>query len=177
MRFKRHFFNTLRAILLFVFVGVLAGCISVFNPYEGKTVNENNRIALMQGGPHEGNWETKQVEFKYNYTRHSNTLNISGDLFLYAASYRTFELVDSLFFRINFIDSDAKLIESRVLWSIASDNFNYQWHIKERTLSLPPNTAAMGFSYSGNVREAGGIKPEGDGGGAALDLWYSPLGE
>ena len=131
----------------------------------------------MQGGPHQGNWETKQVGFKYSYTRKTEMLYISGDLSLYAASYWTYEIVDSLFFRINFIDSDGKLIESRVLWSTVSNHFIYQWHIKERTLSLPPNTAAVGFSYNGGVREAGGTMPEGEGGGTALDLWYSPLGD
>ena len=169
--------NMLRATLLFVSLVLLSGCVSVFNPYEGKTVSENNIIPLKQGGPHEGNWATEQVGFKYTYTHHSNTLNISGDLFCYAASFWTYEIVDSLFFRISFIDSDAKLIESRILWSLMTNNLFYQWHIEERTLELPPNTTAVGFSYSGSVREAGGTTFLSGGEGVQLDLWYSPLGE
>ena len=177
MRFKKHLINICMAVLLLALVTVFSGCVSVFSPYEGKEVSENNRIPLMQGGPHEGNWETEQVGFRYSYTLRSNTLSISGELFCHAASFWTYEIVDSLVFRISFIDSDAKLIESRILWSLVTDKFFYQWQIKERSLELPPNTAAVGFSYSGSIREGGGTTPHSNGEGVQLDLWYSPLGE
>lgn len=176
MRLKKHLIIVIMVMTYSMFSTILSGCVSVLKPFEGKPVSENNRIPLQKGGPHEGNWETKQVGFKYTYTYSGNMLNISGLLSCYAASYQTLELVDNLFFRITFVDSDANLIGSRVIWSLTNDNFEYKWQIKERTVALPPNTAAVGFSYAGLVREAGGNKGE-DEGGIQIDLWYSPLGE
>jgi hypothetical protein len=169
MRMKSIVWNISKIGFLIYLTAVLFGCQSVFNPYEGKTVNADNRIPLMEGGPHEGAWEAKDLSFKYKYVKNSDKVEISGDLSLHAASYWTYELVDVLFFRVNFIDSNDALIESNVLWSTVFGNFTYRWFLNERTLDLPPNTAAMGFSYIGRVRQAGG-------GGTDLDLWHSPLG-
>ena len=169
MQFKAHFLNIIRILLLFVFAGLLLGCQSVFNPYQGKAVKVDNNIPLMEGGPHQGVWETSEVSFKYSFVRNSDKLELSGDLALYAASHWTYELIDNLFFRVSFIDSDGKLIDSRVIWSTVYGNYFYQWNLKQRTLDLPPNTAAMGFSYMGRVREAGSQ-------GTELNLWHSPLG-
>ena len=165
-----------KALLIISFMSML-GCVSVFDPYTGNPVSENNTIPLKKGGPHEGSWETKQMGFSYSYTLASNTLTISGELSCYEASFWTLEIVDSVFFRISFIDSDANLIENRHLWSRGIDNFIYKWRIPERSLTLPPNTVAIGFSYSGSVREAGGTTPNNGGEGIQVDLWYSPLGE
>ena len=170
--------NLLISALLLLSVAILSSCVSVINPYEGKTVSESNIIPLKRGGPHEGSWNTKQVSFDYSYTHQQpNAINISGEIFCHEASYWTLEIVDSLIFRISFIDSDAKLIENRILWTRGVDNFTYQWHVSDRTVELPPNTAAIGFSYLGSVREAGGTTPGNGGEGIQIDLWYSPLGE
>ena len=175
MRIKLHVKNKTVAFLSIAAVFIISGCVSVFNPYDGQTVSDTNMIPLKSGGPHEGSWETKQVGFKYSYTYNGNALNVSGDLSCYAASHHTLELVDSLVFRITFVDSDAKLIGTDIIWTLTNDNFHYQWQIKERTVILPPNTEAIGFSYTGLVREAGGNKGA-DEGGIQIDLWHSPLG-
>ena len=176
MQSKKHITYKLMALTMFLLTAPLSGCVSIMNPYDGKPVSENNIIPLKQGGPHEGNWETKQVGFKYTYTNSGNMLNISGLLSCYVADHYKFELVDNLFFRVTFVDSDANLIGSKVIWSLTNDNHEYKWQIRERTVALPPNAVAVGFSYTGSVREAGGNRGT-DEGGLQIDLWYSPLGD
>ncbi|MBW1994488.1 MAG: hypothetical protein JRI77_08555, partial [Deltaproteobacteria bacterium] len=117
MKTDRITMNTFRILLLFLLIAALLGCQSVLHPYKGKPVSLHNQIPLIEGGPHQGDWKTEDLSFKYNYVKRSGKLDISGNLALHAASFWTYEIVDLLFFRINFIDSSGRLIESRVLWS------------------------------------------------------------
>ena len=157
-----------RIIILLVTVSTLIACQSAFFSYRGKMVAEESRIAIEEGGPHKGVWETNDFTFNYTYTRKADRIEISGELAL--DNYISIiEILDYLFFRVNFIDSDGKLQDSKVLWSTTYNSHNHKWFIK-REIELPSYANAIGFSYMGSIREGGGQ-------GLQLFLWFSPLGK
>jgi len=170
MRFDKLVVNIPKFFSMILLIGLMIGCQSVLDPYTGKVVNEDSRIPLAEGGPYEGVWKTSDMSFQYSYVKDSDSLKISGNLALLVASCHRFAILDSLFVRINFIDAEGKLIQSKVLWSTVSSNYSYEWKIGERGVELPPDTAAIGFSYIGRLKEAGSDPTD-------MDLWCSPLGK
>ena len=167
---KKHHgsdFNIISIVSLLLLLTLIACQSSQFS-YRGKEVVEESRIVLKQGGPHEGVWKTKDFTFNYTYTREAGKLKISGDLIL-DDYYWNMEIMDFIFFRVNYIDSDGKLQDSKPLWSTTYKGWDYEWFIK-REIDLPEYAKSIGFSYVGSMRQAGG-------GGVQLDLWISPLGK
>ena len=161
----------IEGLILSVLFGALVGCKSIIIDYHGKTVPEPNRIALLEGGPHRGDWKSKDLSFQYNYLRKSDILSLTGDLALNKEDYWSCEFIDYLYFRANFLDSDGKILESRV---ILNNSYPYQggphkWSIQS-DLQLPLNTAAVSFSYMGRVSKD--KHPDNE----SWNLYRSPLG-
>ena len=168
MRINRDYKPVFKGIMLFVSISTLIACQSSVFSYRGKMVAEDSRIVLKEGGPHKGVWETKDFTFNYTYTQKADRLEISGELTL--DNYISMvEILDYLFFRVNFIDSDGKLQESKMLLGTTYNSHNFRWFVK-REIVLPSYANAVGFSYMGSIREGGGQ-------GLQLFLWFSPLGK
>ena len=160
----------LKGLIIIPAMVVLVACQGILLTFDGKPVAPEARIVLKTGGPHMGNWETDHLYFNYDYLWKSGSIEFSGDLAL-KYPLLAYEFVDYLFFRINFIDGDGNLIESRVAWSNVYQNNFYDhesWSVKF-SMNPPPETTAIGFSYMGRLQEAGRD-------GSDWYLWKSPLG-
>ena len=167
-KFKGFFIGS----FLVVIWGILAGCQEAYFTFNGKTVAPEARIPLVEGGPHNGVWETDQMVFNYDYSWKSGYFEISGDLSL-GQSLSGFRS-DGIFFRVNFIDKDGKLIESKVA-GMADSSHSYEydretWSVNFST-NPPPEAAIISFSYFGNARREGGWDEP-----ATYSVWKSPLG-
>ncbi len=155
-------------LLLMIIGGALAGCQGIHLTFNGKTVAPEARIPLKEGGPFSGVWETNQMVFNYIYSWKSGHFEITGDLALGHTLSGFWS--DFIFFRVNFIDEDGKLIESKVARITSSSYRRTSWSVKFNT-NTPPETAAMGFCYMGKVRRGSGHDES-----TSWSLWKSPLG-
>ena len=69
------FFKT--GLCIFLLVG-LATCQGSLTSYRGKPVEPKNRFDLLEGGPHEGEWQTRDLRVAFQYLREQQDLQISG---------------------------------------------------------------------------------------------------
>ena len=166
----------------FLIIGFLlstAGCLQNITSYKGKTVAEENRIALEAGGPHKGVWNTEDLTLNYEYTQKSNEIELSGAIAFgnsVAANYTTME---RFFLQVHFTDREGKILEDKVIASSGNRKFMDNVKILSFTsrLVLPRESAGMVFSYSGRATEGGGLYPlvTSGGDGADWDFWKTPL--
>ena len=61
----------------FLLIIFLVACAGKLFTYEGLWVAEDDRISLQEGGPHKGNWQTRDVAIEYTYQQMPQNLQIS----------------------------------------------------------------------------------------------------
>ena len=159
MRRNNEFFTMVVAgLFLFVMFSTLTGCQTTFNKYLGKMVPEPNRIALPESKPQSSVWKTKDLVFQYTSDRESDKLTLSGELAL-NESYEQFENLKYLNLWVHFLDSEGKILDSKLAWSVASQvaytGEKKKWPVKS-SLDLPLNATAVTFSYTGSVSQGAG---------------------
>jgi hypothetical protein len=139
--------------------------------YLGKTVQETNRISISESKPQPSVWQAKDLSFQNTCLRESDKLSIIGQLAL-NASYEQFEILNYLFLWVHFLDSEGKILDSKVAWSaaltIAYTGEKKKWSVRS-SLDLPLNATAVTFSYMGSVSQSG------EGGGTNWSFYKSPL--
>ena len=174
---KALFAITFTGFLWIVLFGALTGCQTTFNKYLGKTVPEPNRIPLSEGKPQSSLWQTKDLFFQYTCLQEFDKMSLSGELQL-DESYEQFETLNYLHLWVHFLDSEAKILDSKLVWSIISKiaftGQKKKWPVKS-TLDLPLNTTAVSFSYSGSVTQSGGGIWGGDRDSTNWSFYKSPL--
>ncbi len=80
MAFGTKIMAVFKASVWVILLGSLVACQSGFSSYAGKTVDAENRIELLEGGPHMGSWETRDFLVEFQYSRKRQDLEISGRL-------------------------------------------------------------------------------------------------
>ena len=158
-------------LLWFVLFSALTSCQTI-NRYIGKTVQKINRLPISENNPQSILWQAKDLSFEYTCIRESNTLSLSGELVL-NESYEQFEILNYLFLWVHFLDSEGKLLDSKVAWSAARTTAytgeKKKWSVKS-SLALPLNSTAVTFSYMGSVSQSGGGRD-----GTNWSFYKSPL--
>ncbi len=142
----------------FLLIILLVACAGRSFTYEGSWVAEDDRISLQDGGPHKGNWQTRDVAIEYAYQQETQNLQISGVVAL--GSYLTtgFSILEYLFLDIYTLDTDGIVLSSKLIL-----NYGYRRDLDffgetsfDNKLVLPAETAAIAFGYRGRVTEGGG---------------------
>lgn len=157
-------------------ISAMAGC-QTTNRYIGKTVPDPNRISLQQEKSQPSVWESKDLTFEYTWDRKSSQVSLNGEITL-DRSYDQFETLNYLDLWVHFLDTEGKILESKLAWSVVSViSFmaeKKRLHVNSR-LDLPENATAMTFSYRGSVSEGGGLVNGGGGDGTNWSFYKSPL--
>jgi hypothetical protein len=134
----------------------LTGC-QTLNSFIGKTVQETNRIPISKSKSQYSLWQAKDLSFKITCRRESNKLSLIGELTL-NESYEQFETLNHLFLWAHFLDSEGKILDSKVAWNaphtIAYTGEKKKWSVKS-SIDLPLNATAVTFSYMGSVSQSG----------------------
>ncbi len=92
------------------------------------TVTPENRIPLLEGGPHSGNWESRTMRLDYEYQKHPGEIKLSLQM-----KIKTKARYDGYRVWVLFADEQGNILEERSIWS---------W---ENTLKMPPQTVYMSF--------------------------------
>ena len=151
-----------------VLLAGLSACQSTLTSYRGKPVEAKNRFDLLDGGPHKGNWETRDLRVEFQYWREQQDLQISGlvkpqDYLLH------YNFMKSFFLGLHFVDAGGKVLVDETIMSAG-----YRVEMPEQmafkaNLEIPPDGTAIAFSYRGSAVISG---ESGRGGG--WDFWQGP---
>ena len=177
MRKKKKALVKFKAVGWFFFLFVLVACGGRFTTYNGSWVAEDHRISLQDGGPHEGNWQTRDVAIEFAYHQKPQNLQISGVIKLGSYLTNGFRTLEYLILDIYTLDADGIVLSSELIL-----NYGYRRDldfVEEMTfdnqLALPPDTAAIAFGYRGRVSEGGGrVRDDGGGDRIAWEFWKMP---
>jgi hypothetical protein len=177
MRKKKKALVVFKAAGSFLLIILLVACAGRLTTYEGLWVAEDKRISLQDGGPHKGNWQTRDVAIEFDYQQKPQNLQISGVIKLGGYLTAGFRTLDYLILDIYTLDADGIILNSDVML-----NYGYRRNLDfvgemtfDNQLALPANTAAIAFGYRGRVSEGGGIIPKSGGGdGIAWEFWKIP---
>ena len=144
---KRHSLNYNCLIFIIVLFSILSfmGCVS---GWVGKTVPLQNRITIEDGEPHRGSWIRPHATFNYTFTRKSGQLELTGDISVEGPMISGRGPVTSFHFWIHYIDDAGTIILSRIIFSSTRSTRG----VIKQNLELPPDTAGITFSYTGQYR-------------------------
>jgi len=165
MKKKRIMLLCMRSFL-FLFLSVIVACISNLDTYQGKTADQNSRIAL-HGGSHNGVWQTDDLTVKYSYSRRPNNLQIAGDVALSDKLKDVSDIVQEFVLQVNFLNAAGRVMGTKELVIAGYREPMTQWNF-DYNFELPARTTGIAFSYDGQM--GAGI-----GGGAAEEFWYDPF--
>lgn len=161
-----------------VLISLCFACASGTSLSPGAWVEENDRIAVQDGGPHKGSWQTRDLSIDYEYREAAQSLQITGDIKLADYIPKGFSMLDYLRLYIHFLEANGTVLETkslkffgyrRYLDFLGKMTFNSQF-------DLPEDTVAFAFSYSGRVSQGGGspLGNNSDGGQITWDFWKVP---
>jgi hypothetical protein len=158
--------------LLALSIIALTGCQGILLTYKGAVVREGNLIALTDGTQRGGFYQSPDLTIEYQWERSGNELQLSG-LAMFTPRIRNgFNLIPYFHLSLFFTDAQGKILEDRRIGTPGSGDPSHPMRLSEKLL-LPPETANMAFSYSGQARGSGGAGKE-DGGGD-MPFWQVPI--
>jgi hypothetical protein len=167
MNIKKKIATVFTLGFLFLFLSVLVACTSSLDSYQGKTADQNSRIAL-NGGSHNGVWQTDNLSVNYSYSRKPNNLRISGDVGLSNEMKDASDIVENFVLQVNFLNANGQALGTKELAVAGYRETMTKWDF-DHNFELPASTSAMAFSYSGQMGEEAG------GGGSSQQFWHDPF--
>jgi hypothetical protein len=158
----------LSLILGMVFI---AGCQSLSFDPRGHTVPAAKLIILPQSGDYAGTYNNEDLNMAYKFVRNQGQLGISGTVRFADRITMGFIRVQTFHLDAILVDAQGKVLDMTGLTSAADVNMTFESSIDfSKMVTLPPNTAALAFSYRGVALSSG----SGDDGGS-MDFWDYPL--
>ena len=159
--------------LLILLLSVLTACRNNPLSYQGATAKPDSRIDLMEGGPHEGRWQTRDLSLDYRYQLDANTLQLSGVVELENHLKYNFAMLENLRLWVNYLNIESKVLDYKII--LMSDYRQMVRTMKfSHHLTLPPDTTQIAFSYSGRAIDAGSGNDESGGNAADWDFEHFP---
>ena len=150
---RQNAIKWLHFVSLVVLVVLITGCAGKgWRGWEGRLTKTDNRVILDTGGPHSGIWQTNDLAIHYRYVREVDRLTINGQV-KRQARIKHFHRLRAWVW-VHFMDENGYIKESRRLW--AQNGSDVYWQVRysfNRDWQIPPDTSAMGFSYSGRASD------------------------
>ena len=105
-------------------------------------VAPKDRIALLQGGPHAGSWESNDVFLEYQYVTQPGIIKLG----IRAKAKRKY---DQLSVWVSFLDTEGKILETQSVYNSGyrlrlSRNKRYKSSV-EKTFEMPMETNHLAF--------------------------------
>jgi hypothetical protein len=140
---------------------LLIACAGKAFTYKGSWVAEDDRISLQAGGPHKGNWQTRDVAIEYAYQHETQNLQISGAVTMGDYLTTGFSTLDYLTLDIFALDADGIVLNSELIRTFGyRRTMDYLGKMSfNKQMQLPADTAAIAFAYRGRATQGGGGIP------------------
>ena len=130
MRLKKISISALICGLLFTTVFLLA-CASTPG-----TVARDDRISLLDGGPHTGTWESRNVSLDYRYSKQSGAIQLR-------VSPRAKRQFSELTIWVLFVDAKGNVLENQEVYSIGTRPGS---PLLENKFEIPSGTTYLSFN-------------------------------
>jgi hypothetical protein len=170
MSSKKKILIVFKLIILFFSINFIFACAGNLFTFRGAWVKEENRVSLLEGGPHRGRWETRDISIEYKYRKVLDDLKISGIVDLANYIKTGYNTLDHLYLYVYFLEADGTVLDTKVIrifgyrqWFVVLRNRSF-----DHRLELPEGTVDIAFGYRGKVSEGGG------GGRIEWDFWKTP---
>ena len=158
------------ALVACVLLGISA-CQHSLLSYKGAVVKEENRILLMEGGPHKAVWKTEDLQLDYEYSKTSEALELAGVVAFDQHLVGNYNSLTDFTLQVFFTDSQGKILEEQILDTAFFKQDIEKMSIKKR-LPLPQDAKAMVFGYRGRAEETTSKGKTVFGG---REFWKTPL--
>lgn len=149
---------------------VLTGCSAARLTYKGAKVREAYRIALEDGTQRSALYRSSDLTIDYHVSRNGDELQLSGVAEYTHKIKNGFTFIPYFHLSVFLTDQHGNILEEKGVTTHGSDDPNSRMRFSEK-IPLPPGTAKMAFSYSGQARSGGGRQ---DGGGGFTSFWEVP---
>jgi hypothetical protein len=163
MRSTNKTLTASRLLMMFVLINMCIACAGSNPLSPGAWVAEEDRIALMDGGPHKGSWKTRDLSIHYEYQEAAPSLQVKGVVELANYIPMGFDTLEYLHIYIHFLEDNGTVLATQRIKA-----FGYLQPFRlagEMTFNgrfdLPQDTVAFAFSYSGRAVSGGGPGPSG----------------
>lgn len=143
------FFKTsLLYMLVLTFLGAL-GCVGV-----GSNIPPERREPLVEGGNNQGNFSYGPLTVDYSYTVTGSNMVVGGSNMTLAGKAYYQASAGSLDVRILFLDATGIVLEQKIVYSSGyrTGTAKRSDRVFQKTLSVPPGSAGITFTYSATER-------------------------
>ena len=135
MELKKATMGAFKYCLLFLSI-LLIACQSL------QRVAPKDRIALLEGGPHAGSWESNDVFLEYQYVRQTRTIKFD-------ISIKAKRKFDQLSVWVSFLDTEGKILETKSVYNTgyrlrSSGKRRYKGSV-QKTFEMPMETNHLAF--------------------------------
>jgi hypothetical protein len=158
-------------LLLTASIIILAGCQAALLTYKGEKVRSDSLIALAEGTPGSGAYRTEDVIIDYQWVRKDNELQFSGLIKFTSRMQNNFTMIPVFDLSLFFTNAEGIILGQRYIAVPGNGEPSNPMRISEKML-LPPGTANMAFSYSGEARDS---STDEDNGGGDMPFWQVPI--
>jgi hypothetical protein len=150
---------------------VLMGCQGLLLTYKGQKVRPASRVAVADGASLSETYRAPDLVIDYHASRNGDELQLSGVADYTAQIRNAYVLIPYFHLSVFLTDQYGNILEDRGITTPGSDDPNNRMRFSEK-IKLPPGTASMAFSYSGEARSSGSRD---EGGGGVSSFWSIPV--
>ncbi len=160
-------------LLLMALSIVLTGCHGFLTTYKGQKVRDRYRIALPDGTSRSDLYQAPDLTIDYHAVRNGDELQLSGVARYTPQISNAYTLIPNFHLSVFLIDQYGNILQDRGIITPGSEDPERRMRFSEK-IKLPPGTASMAFSYTGEARSSGSRQ---DGGGGFVSFWFVPIVE
>ena len=159
MRSRNKILITPNLMTLFVLINLCIACAGSNPLSPGAWVAEEDRIPLMDGGPHKGTWKTRDLSVHYEYQEAAPSLQVKGVVELGSYIPMGYDSLEYFHLYIHFLEDNGTVLATQ---RIKSSGYNQSFRLVGEKITfngrfdLTQDTVALAFSYSGRAVSAGG---------------------
>ena len=112
MRSKKKILISFKLIIFFFSINFIFACAGNLFNSRGKWVKEENRISLLEHGPHKGHWKTRDISIEYAYRKEADNLKISGMVELAHYIKGGYNTLDHLYLYVYFLEANGTVLDT-----------------------------------------------------------------
>ncbi len=124
------------------------GCQGALLNYKGAKALDTYRIAIADGTQRSGRYQSPDLTIDYQALRNGNELQLTGEAEYTPKIRHAFTFIPYFYLSVFLIDQNGTILQDRGITTPGSNDPNNRMRFGEK-IQLPPGTAYIAFSYSG----------------------------
>ena len=126
---------------------------------QGKTINPANQVALNAQGQQSGQFNAPDLTVNYTYVRTGGDMQLTGNIQFGMTIQANYAVVQTFQLGLALADAQGNVLGQRGLATAYASNVGDTINFSS-SVAIPPQTAAMAFTYTGQAYAAGPGGPD-----------------